>query len=135
MSGYAKALEALEEQQGMDIWADADKYAVCSLIHAMGTRDYKWGVCVTKNWSDEGLMKMLAFHTKKARVANATSHQSSFYLEMKEERDLYCPEKVASYPTLKDCLEHMGMMFKWERPWPVFLVPDTQLKAIRAYGV
>ncbi len=132
-TGYAEAVAALEEAAN-EIWADEDKYAVCSLTHAMGTRDYRWGACVTKNWTEDGLMKMLAFHEKKAIAANACSHQSVFYLEMKEEAGLYCPEKVASYPTLKDCLEHMGMMFKWERPWPVFLVPEGQLKAIHSYA-
>ena len=30
-------------EESNEIWADEDKYAVCSLTHAMGTRDYRWG--------------------------------------------------------------------------------------------
>ena len=92
-TGYEEALAALEETAN-EIWADEDKYAVCSLTHAMGTRDYRWGVCVTKNWTEDGLMKMLAFHEKKAIAANACSHQSVFYLEMKEEASYIAQRKL-----------------------------------------
>ena len=116
-----------------ELWADQDKYAIYQLKHVLGTRDYRSGVAVTRNWSDDGLLNALNRHLKIALTASKFGPFATLYAQMRQEPELWVSEKVVSHPTIKDCVEHMGLMYKWERYRPTFLVPDTQMKKIIQY--
>ena len=119
--------EELTEEQ---LWAEEDKYAIYKMKHVMGTKDYPSGVAVTTNWSDQGLEKALNRHLKHAKNCSKTGNRAELYIVMCAEPELYVAEKMVSYPTLKDCLEHLAMVYRWEQHRPTFLVPDTQMTKV-----
>ena len=104
-----------------------DKYAICLMKHVMGTRDYPSGVAMTTNWTDTGLQKALDRHLRESLTS---SRQCNLYRLMKAEPELFVCVKIVSYPTVKDCLEHMAMMYRWEPHTPTFLVAETQMRKV-----
>jgi len=109
-----------------EMWAEEDKYAIYMMKHVMGTKDYPSGVSVTRNWSESGLTQALNRHLKIA----LTSQKNKFYGAMKEDPELYIVEKLVSYPSLMDCVEHLAMIYRWEQYRPVLLVPQAQQKQV-----
>ena len=114
------------------VWED-DKVAVCCIQHVAGNRYMPMGVLVTKNWSTEGLQKLHDHHLKVASESTPNHEFFRFYRGLKEEPELWTVRKLASYLTVQSCVEHMGMMYRWETEKPVFLVPNSQMKRIRKY--
>jgi len=119
-----------------ELWVEEDKYAIFKMKHVMGCKDYPSGVAVTTNWTEEGLEKALNRHLKHAVTAKKTGNRAALYLVMCAEPELYIAEKMVSYPTIRDCLEHLAMVYRWEPHRPTFLVPDTQMtKVMRLVNV
>ena len=121
------------QQEDPEMWDAQDKFAVCCLKHVMGNRHAPMGVTVTKNWTEIGLQTLQDRHLRIAETATKASNHWRFYKNMKAEPELWIGMKLASYPHLQSCVDHMGMMYKWEKDAPVFLVPDMHLKRIRRY--
>ena len=120
-------MEEEKEYTEADLFVNQDKYAIFLMKHVMGTKDYPSGVAMTTNWSDAGLQKALDRHLRESLT---TSRPNRLYARMKAEPELWLAVKVVTYPTVKDCLEHMAMMFRWEPNKPVFLVAEAQLRTV-----
>jgi hypothetical protein len=117
----------MDEKQEEEMWAEEDKYAIYRMKHVMGTKDYPSGVSVTKNWTESGLTQALNRHLK---IALNGTRKNRFYQKMQSDQELWVVEKLVSYPTLKDCVEHLAMIYRWEKHRPVLLVPDAQAKQV-----
>ena len=109
------------------MWAEEDKYAIYLMKHVMGTKDYPSGVSVTKNWTESGLTQALQRHLK---IALNRTRTNRLYAKMQSDQELWVVEKLVSYPTLKDCGEHLAMIYRWEKHRPVLLVPEAQAKQV-----
>ena len=114
------------------VWEE-DTVAVCCLEHCAGSKHMPTGILVTKNWTDKGLQNLHDHHLKVASEATPNHPFWRFYRGMKEEPELWTARMLVSYPIVQSCVEHMGMMYKWEPNNPVFLVPNSQMKRIRKY--